>query len=494
MTTVEKRLILTGWSRTEYVQAAALALRRWGGAQVLGASRRRLPLILSAARGYREILILGVELTGDVSALRKAVRKLAAAGTTTMWISRLPVPDEIPPDLAALLNPVVHADAPSLAGAVSRKLGVPVENVDVPRIYIDAALHLYYNYQNETFYPDVIRQLSGGSIVSRDGYDAASKQAIQQYIDSAGRKLVGETPVMKALKERIDVVAKKDRARVIIYGATGTGKETVAMLLHYKSPRKGKAFVRFNCAGVNPQMLESQFRGYAKGAFTDAKTDRAGLFEAANGGTLFLDEIGELPLDVQGVLLRVLQDGFYTRMGETRELRTDMRLIAATHRDLAQMVRAGTFREDLYYRLNVVPLTVPSLCDHKDDIPQLADDYWYREHDCPFPKDQVSVLLDYDWPGNVRELVSFLERADVLEETDFAKLLAEHRRLAASLAAPAGAASAVGGDEIPEDHDLVRRAHIRFVVDKYNGNVSRASKALGLAVNTVKSHLGSRRR
>jgi transcriptional regulator with GAF, ATPase, and Fis domain len=231
--------------------------------------------------------------------------------------------------------------------------------------------------------------------------------------------LVGQSAALRQIVSQIDLVAPTD-ASVLILGETGTGKELVAHEIHRRSRRKEKALVRVNCASIPKELYESEFFGHAKGAFTGAIKDRAGRFEAAEGGTLFLDEIGEVPLELQGKLLRALQEKCYERVGEDRTRRADVRIIAATNRDLKQEAAAGRFREDLYYRLNVFPIQVAPLRERREDIPLLAQHFInlsVKELGSLKPRltrAGTIQLQNYDWPGNIREMRNVIERAVIL--------------------------------------------------------------------------------
>ena len=231
--------------------------------------------------------------------------------------------------------------------------------------------------------------------------------------------LIGQSAALRQVVSQVDLVAPTD-ASVLILGETGTGKDLVAHEIHRRSRRKDKPLVRVNCASIPKELFESEFFGHVKGAFTGAIKDRPGRFETADGGTLFLDEIGEVPLELQSKLLRVLQEKLYERVGDDRTRHVDVRVIAATNRDLKKAVTAGRFREDLYYRLNVFPIHVTTLKQRKDDIPLLAShfvDLSVKELRCPKPRltqAGVARLQTYDWPGNVRELRNVIERAVIL--------------------------------------------------------------------------------
>ena len=229
-------------------------------------------------------------------------------------------------------------------------------------------------------------------------------------------EIVGKSSALCRVLQQVETVAPTD-STVLILGETGTGKELIARALHLSSRRKHKPLVWVNCTSIPKELFESEFFGHAKGAFTGAIRDRAGRFEAAAGGTLFLDEVGEIPLELQSKLLRVLQEKSYERVGEEKTRRADVRIVAATNRDLKKEVAAGRFREDLYYRLNVFPLRVAALRERKEDIPLLATHFvelLVRELGCPKPRltrAGVETLQAYDWPGNIRELRNVIERA-----------------------------------------------------------------------------------
>ena len=251
----------------------------------------------------------------------------------------------------------------------------------------------------------------------QEGISGTHSTELETKNDSEG--VVGESNALRAVLNRIQVVAPTD-STVLILGETGTGKELIAREIHRRSNRKDKPLIRVNCASIPKELYESEFFGHVKGAFTGAFKDRIGRFEAANSGTLFLDEIGEIPLDLQSKLLRALQEKQYERVGDDQTKRVDVRIIAATNRDLREEVAAGRFREDLYYRLNVFPLQVASLRQRHEDIPLLAKhfiDLVVMETKCAKPRltaAGIATLQNYDWPGNIRELRNVIERAVIL--------------------------------------------------------------------------------
>jgi two-component system response regulator HupR/HoxA len=235
--------------------------------------------------------------------------------------------------------------------------------------------------------------------------------------------MIGKSNIMQMLYRMCERVAASD-ATVLIQGENGTGKELIARALHYNSPRKGKKFLVVNCGAFNENLLESELFGHVKGSFTGAVRDKKGLFEEADGGTLFLDEIGETSMAMQVKMLRVLQEGTFTPVGSTQVRSSNARILAATNRDLAAMVKQGTFREDLFYRLNVINVTVPALRSRKEDIPLLVDHFLHafaKQVNKPVKSLSASCmesLLNHDWPGNVRELENEIERLCVLAGED----------------------------------------------------------------------------
>src|ERR1700757_3345352 len=240
-------------------------------------------------------------------------------------------------------------------------------------------------------------------------------------IGGAACEIIGQGRTWQQIIKQVEMVARTD-ATVLVSGETGTGKELVAREIHRSSRRKDKPLVRVNCACIPKELYESEFFGHARGAFTSAIRDRIGRFEAAAGGTLFLDEIGEIPLELQSKLLRVLQEKCYERVGEDRTRRADVRIVVATNRDLKKEVGAGRFREDLYYRLNVFPINVAPLRERTEDIPLLAAHFVelaVKELECVRPRltrAGIETLQNYDWPGNVRELRNVIERAAIFAQ------------------------------------------------------------------------------
>ncbi|MGA2610294.1 MAG: sigma-54 dependent transcriptional regulator, partial [Terriglobia bacterium] len=242
---------------------------------------------------------------------------------------------------------------------------------------------------------------------------------------SGYHEVVGKSPRMLELMNFVRKVAASEASTVLIQGESGTGKDLVAKAIHYDSVRADKPFVAINCSAIPETLMEAELFGHERGAFTDAKAQKKGLFEVADGGTLFLDEIGEMSTYLQAKLLRVLEDQTIRRIGGVKDLGVDVRVIAASNRDLEQGVREGTFRQDLFYRLSIIPIFIPPLRHRKEDVFPLVD-FFIERYNFRFRKalrgitqEARNLLLAYDWPGNVRELKNAIERAMILEEADY---------------------------------------------------------------------------
>jgi transcriptional regulator with GAF, ATPase, and Fis domain len=279
--------------------------------------------------------------------------------------------------------------------------------------------------------------------------------------------IVGSSPAIYHVKRQIDLVAPTD-ATVLVSGESGTGKELVAEAIHRRSRRSGETFIRVNCAAIPRELYESEFFGHAKGAFSGALRDRVGRFEAAEGGTLFLDEVGEIPIDLQGKLLRVLQEGVFERVGETRSRQADVRIVAATNRELTREVTQGRFRQDLFYRLNVFPIEMPALRERREDVALIAvhlvAEICRRMHreSLALGPEELAELEAYDWPGNVRELRNVLERAVISTPHSASRLsLPPIGAAAAAPSAPAGGARADAMGRPTRGKGVVPEADVR---------------------------------
>jgi DNA-binding NtrC family response regulator len=325
---------------------------------------------------------------------------------------------------------------------------------------------------------------------------AATEVASHQQPEPPGEALVGESPAMCDLRALVDQVADSS-ATVLIYGESGTGKELVARALHAEGPRRHGPFVALNCAAIPESLLESELFGHVKGAFTGASQARVGRFELAQGGTLFLDEIGDMPIALQTKLLRVLQEKVVEPIGGARSVRVDVRIIAATNRDLETLVQAGRFRDDLYYRLNVIPINVPALRERREDIADLCRHFVARANRARggqlagFTDEALEALGAYSWPGNVRELENLVERMVVLKRRGTVTLGDIPERF--SGAPPrVGEGSPAATNELPQGgvdlRGLLAGLETRLIqqaLTRSRGNKNQAATLLGLNRTTL---------
>lgn len=324
--------------------------------------------------------------------------------------------------------------------------------------------------------------------------------------------IVGADSGLRSVMERVNLVSNSD-VPVLILGETGTGKEVVARAIHSRSSRASGPFIRVNCGAIPAELIDSQLFGHEKGSFTGALDSRKGWFERADGGTLFLDEMGELPLPAQVRLLRVLQDGFIERVGGQNSLKVDVRIVTATHRDLASMVKKGAFREDLWYRINVFPILLPRLRERSEDIPALVEHFAHKasmRFGLPFVSasfDDLSVLREYSWPGNIRELGAVIDRAVILgngARLEVAKALGISTQLRSSgpIDEPTfyevipeepirAAANVVEGGPIVRLDEAMRR-HIQSALGATKGKIEGekgAAKLLGINPHTLRARM-----
>ena len=285
--------------------------------------------------------------------------------------------------------------------------------------------------------------------------------------------IIGKSAAIQRVLQQVSIVAPTD-ATVLLQGETGTGKELVARAIHHLSSRRERAYVRMNCAAIPSGLLESELFGHERGAFTGALMQRKGRFELADRGSLFLDEIGDISLELQPKLLRALQEQEFERLGSTKTLQVNVRIIAATHRDLSVMIRDGKFREDLFYRLNVFPIEIPPLRERRADIPLLVNYFVseaarkMRKHITSVPRQTMEMLTDAAWPGNVRELANFIERAVILSRSD-------------ELEPPPATLPATDSDDVPYVGGTFREAERSAIVEAMKAASGRIAGKAGAA-------------
>lgn len=348
-----------------------------------------------------------------------------------------------------------------------------------------------YDYLTKPFAPDKLLQILRHIRQFRQVVDENEelRQRIRRIETSS---LVGDSAPMRKLRETIRLVAAREYT-VLIRGESGTGKELVARALHEQSPRHGQPFVTLNCAALPASLLESELFGHERGAFTGAVRRHDGYFERAAGGTVFIDEIDDFPLDLQPRLLRVLQEKEIVRVGGSMSLGVDVRIIGATKTDLQEEVKSGRFRADLYYRLNIIPITIPPLRDRREDLIPLAA-HFFEKHGSreAFRKLSVGVLeelRDYDWPGNVRELENLVERIIALSDTlGVEEIVRDTLRIDARIEEGA-APPDQGGTSYSSLMQLKEKEIISWAMEQAGGNVTAAARLLELPRSTLRSKL-----
>ncbi|WP_066795512.1 nitrogen regulation protein NR(I) [Sphingomonas soli] len=428
------------------------------------------------------------------------LRRLLANGRPDVLVTDVVLPDGNGLDLVASLT-AEHPSLPVIVFSAQNTLATAVRATEVGA----------FDYLPKPFDLDVLSQAVCGAIAKgrRGPLDAPDVE-----VGAGTTTLIGRSPAMQEVYRVIARVVSNDLT-VLIMGESGTGKELVAKAIHDLGPRRRAPFVALNMAAIPRELIEAELFGHERGAFTGAAARVAGRFEQAAGGTLFLDEIGDMPMDAQTRLLRVLQSGEFTTVGGARTIRADVRIVAATNKDLAALVQSGQFREDLFYRLNVVPVSLPSLRERRQDVPLLARHFLDRAAEDGLPRKQldasaVAVLETYDWPGNVRELENLMRRIAVLSRDEW--IDADGIRRALGEASQGSVAPGDAGIEaavrarleriaIEEPRSLddgslydriigeVERPLIEAMLARHHHNQLRAARALGINRNTLRKRL-----
>ncbi|MGO9108779.1 MAG: sigma-54-dependent transcriptional regulator [Thermoguttaceae bacterium] len=352
---------------------------------------------------------------------------------------------------------------------------------------VEAMRHGAFDYIEKPFEADALERLvtqamRHGRLVNPEPADALA------VADATSPAMIGSSPMMQALRMRILQIGPTSET-VLIMGESGTGKELVARAIHAASHRHGTPMVSLNCPVLSAHLMESELFGHERGAFTGADTPRTGRFEAAHGGTILLDEVTEIDLPLQAKLLRVLQEKSFERVGSCKTLHVDVRVLATTNRELQGEVAAGRFREDLYFRLAVLPLAEPPLRQRREDVPELAAYFFKRSarrlqrETCSLEPDAAELLVDYRWPGNVRELENIITRASVLTTTG--RVTADELRR--WLIAPPKKSDAGPRESVPVGISLeeMERRLIEATLEHYGGHRARTAKALGIGIRTL---------
>ncbi len=476
-------LILTSWT-LEYAVAAAIALTELNNSDVIGVSKRRFPELLQDIYEKRvddleTIYIIGVGIDQSPQKVKRLLTKFNRRGCRVVWLST-----HIPNSPQTFDDELI-VPGEKIYNVVSKYFAVRKNSADVTRLLkimsvanssqdlVNAASYFYRTYQDLKPYTDAVRTLA-----NEQSFSPQQKSMISEFQRFKARELQGNSLWIKNTRKMVRKIGAEGNCRVLVTGATGTGKETIATLVHRYSPRQQHPFVAFNCADLSPQLLESRLFGHEKGAFTGAENQRLGAFEMADGGTLFLDEVGELSANAQAGLLRVLQEGRFFRVGGEQEIVVDVRIVAATHRNLPEMIVEGTFREDLFYRLSTVIVNVPPIHERPEDLLVIAENYQLNRKYGRLTEAQKAALLSYDWPGNVRELQNILDRTNILGVDDYAEVLRQHQVL-------------MNGKcrQTDKSMESVIRNHAVTTLEQLNGNKTRTAECLGISINTLKKYI-----
>jgi two-component system, NtrC family, response regulator AtoC len=358
-----------------------------------------------------------------------------------------------------------------------------------------------FDYLEKPFEQEQIRQVVAKAIST---YALSRKDARPEEPSERGRfRLVGQSPAIRQIYGVVEKVANTP-STVLISGESGTGKELIARALHENSTRHAGPFIKINCAAIPKTLMESELFGYDKGAFTGAVGAKPGRFELAHGGTLFLDEIGEIPVEMQVKLLRVLQESEFERVGGIKTIKVDVRLVTATNRDLLEEIAAGNFREDLFYRLNVVPIQIPPLRERREDIPLLAEHFIAKFNErlkkqiVSISPEAVAELVGYNWPGNIRELENLMERTILFCEgpeigvSDLPPEIVGAAQTPASAAAGEGEPRPAAGslkEAVRAETERVERELIQRALDATGGNVTQAARKLKISRKSLQTKM-----
>ncbi|MBI5639914.1 MAG: sigma-54-dependent Fis family transcriptional regulator [Nitrospirae bacterium] len=350
-----------------------------------------------------------------------------------------------------------------------------------------------YDFVEKPFNMDKLKILIAKAVET-----VSLRKEVSQFRSQLSKKygfnnIIGKSEQMQKIYDLLRKVAKSDATTVLLQGESGTGKDLVAKVIHYESSRAEKPFMDINCTALPETLIESELFGFEKGAFTDAKQMKKGLFELSDGGTIFLDEIADMKLSTQAKLLKVIENKTFKRIGGIKDITVDLRIIAATNKNLVEEVKKENFREDLYYRLKVIPIVLPSLRDRRDDIPLLVKHFIdefnreFKKNVSGTSKDTEKAFMSYPWPGNIRELRNVIERAMILENEDF--ILPEHLPLELSTFEKMDKESVGAPIKIPPgglDIEKVEKELIKQALDQVKWNQTRAARLLNLTRDALR--------
>ncbi len=502
---MKKVLILIGAGYVENKCSASLiidSLEKDSFIRICEVSKTRVHIRLKefSTGEFDKVYLLGTSMVHNHFKIAKLAKKMNDNGTKIIWLSCLKAMDDEQEEKYQKYMELVYPNEHGSLFEVTRKyLGVKKgdelcknllkvispnhsEKDEKLSNLIDAVSSIYRRFHDMKTLEEVIIDIANyKNAYWRDEYLSTHEDMIEEYYRFGNRELVGKSSKNAELKEQIKIVGKNSDCNVLINGETGTGKETIANLIHGYSNRNENLFIPFNCADLSPQLIESKLFGHTKGAFTGADKDTAGAFELADGGTLFLDELTELSPEVQAGLLRVIQEKRFRKLGSEQEIKVDIRIIGATNKDIFQLMNEGKFREDLYYRLSTVEIESLALRDNKEDIAHIANNFVYNKYQQYLSDAQIDILTnDYDWPGNVRELQNVIERAFIFKEEDFSKVLTEYKSKRAG----------IKNTHSEKMTDLMHE-HTVAMLAKYKGNQTHAAKAMDISINTLKKYLNS---
>ncbi len=516
-------VVITSYG-TDGGAAAAMALQMDSAARIVVTSTSRLAGTLrdlrdSCGKGTT-VAICGVGIGDGLEATLDALTRLCLTGAEVTWYCGRGYLAEheaeiskrcfaVMDDYASNTEAVFRHTKPAKSKQTALLLGLAAEYAARKKPasdeyawwhdYVQASAARYFHFGDETAYPECIRRMAG-----LDPVTSAEKGLVDQWRHLAGKTLpVGNSAAMKRLRTMIGRVGLIDEP-VLVLGPSGSGKEMVARLIHEASSRAGKPFVPVNCAilSTSSDLAHDRLFGHKAGAYTGAKDDGKGAFETADDGTLFLDEVAELPLDVQTQLLRVLEEGTVLPLGTMEPKPVNVRVVAATNRNLAQMVEEGTFRLDLYHRLNVLSLDVPPLSERREDMKSIANAVAHqlkeKGHDLKLGKADWQAIDAYVWPGNIRQFINILKRAAYMK-IPVADALATEIRRSSPVGDNAAPSEAIGIPHLdifwPTDPDVittedeVRKAYMRRCLEVCDGNWTMTAQKLGVAINTLRKWL-----